>query len=82
LRPRAGAVIADRVIETILTAIERLDRSPARGRPGRRTGTRASVITRYSYIVIYEVDWQDIDVARIPHTAQRGPPAEDQAVPA
>ena len=76
LRPRAGPGLADRVVETILSAIERLDRSPARGRPGRRAGTRELLITRYAYIVIYEIDGDDINIARILHTAQRWPPSE------
>ncbi len=51
-RPRAGAFITDRIIETILAAIERLDARPMRGRAGRRAGTRELVISRYPYIVI------------------------------
>jgi toxin ParE1/3/4 len=74
LKPRAGVDTTDRVIATILTAIECLDRMPLHGRPGRRAGTRELVVTRYSYIVVYEVDGGDVNVARILHTAQQWPP--------
>jgi addiction module RelE/StbE family toxin len=74
LRPRAGAVITDGVIQTILAGIARLDTMPLCGRPGRRVGTRELVITRHPYIVIYRVVGNDVEIARILHTAQQWPP--------
>ena len=76
LKPRAGIIITDRVTETILTAIARLEPGPRRGRPGRVPGTRELLITRYPYIVIYEVDGDDVTVARILHQRMLWPRPE------
>ncbi len=73
LRPRAGNLVTDRVIETILEAIERLGRFPARGRPGRRSGTRELMITRYPYLVVYQENGTDVVIARVLHTRQLRP---------
>ena len=75
-RPRAGAAITDRILETILASIERLERQPMSGRPGRRAGTRELVITRYPYLVIYRLAGEDVEIARVLHQAQQWPPAE------
>ncbi len=77
LTPRAGVTITSRVLNTILTSIDRLERSPMRGRSGRVAGTRELLITRYPYLVIYEVDGADVTIARIMHTRQQWPPNED-----
>jgi toxin ParE1/3/4 len=74
LQPRAGPIVTDRVLDTILTAIERLDRMPFIGRPGRRAGTREMVITRYPYIVVYRVAGNDVEIARVLHQRMQWPP--------
>ena len=74
LRPRAGAAITDRILETILASIDRLERRPLSGRPGRRAGTRELVITRYPYLVVYRLVGEDVEIARVLHQAQQWPP--------
>ena len=70
---------ADRVIGTILKAINGLAMFPLIGRPGRVPETRERFVTRYPYRIIYHIDdeSQVIEVWRVLHNARRWPPADD-----
>ncbi len=72
--PRAGPIATNRVLEAILTTIERLNRLPFIGRIGRRMGTREMAITRYPYLVVYRVVGGDVEIARILHQSMQWPP--------
>jgi toxin ParE1/3/4 len=62
------------VVERIIDAIERLKEQPRPGRPGRVAGTRELVITRTSYIAVYEIIGDSIAVVRVIHGRQRWGP--------
>ena len=66
-------VAAARMVHRIRTAVKRLARFPALGRPGRVAGTRELVITGTPYIVPYRVKGDVVQVITILHTAQRWP---------
>jgi addiction module RelE/StbE family toxin len=71
---------AARVGRRILDAVEALADHPYRGRPGRVPGTRELVVTRFPYLIVYEVEADagepTIVVLRVLHGAMRWPPAE------
>jgi addiction module RelE/StbE family toxin len=69
---------ARRVVERIVTSIDRLADTPHVGRPGQRQGTRELVVTGTPYIVIYEIGDSDVVLLRLLHGAQRWPPEADQ----
>ena len=46
---------------------------PGMGRPGRISGTRELVVTRFPYILPYRVRGNAIEVLRIFHTARKWP---------
>jgi addiction module RelE/StbE family toxin len=46
---------------------------PNMGRPGRITGTRELVVTRFSYILPYRVRGGTVEVLRVFHTARQWP---------
>jgi addiction module RelE/StbE family toxin len=66
-------VAAARMVQRIRTAVKRLARFPALGRPGRVASTRELVITGTPYIVPYRVEGDVVQVITILHTAQRWP---------
>ena len=63
---------ADRVLGTILHAINGLALFPLMGRPGDVPTTRERVVTRYPYRIIYHIDEANevIEVWRVLHAAQ------------
>ena len=63
---------ADRVLGTILHAINGLALFPLMGRPGDVPTTRERVVTRYPYRIIYHIDEakEVIEVWRVLHAAQ------------
>ena len=63
---------ADRVLGTILHAINGLALFPLMGRPGDVPTTRDRVVTRYPYRIIYHIDEakEVIAVWRVLHAAQ------------
>ncbi|HEY1749649.1 MAG TPA: type II toxin-antitoxin system RelE/ParE family toxin [Caulobacteraceae bacterium] len=69
---------ADRILTRILDAIEMLETFPLMGRPGRVGGTRELVITRTSYIAVYEVVGETIAIVRVLHGRQEWPPPVDE----
>jgi toxin ParE1/3/4 len=46
---------------------------PNMGRPGRITGTRELVVTRFPYILPYRVRSSAVEILRIFHTARKWP---------
>lgn len=64
---------AERLMAHIRTAVERLARSPAIGRPGRVWGTRELIISGTPYIVPYRVAGEAVQIITILHSAQRWP---------
>lgn len=60
---------AQKVVQHIIRSIEQLKITPAMGRAGRVLRTRELIITKYPYIVPYQVRNNVIYVLRILHTA-------------
>ncbi|CCD88382.1 Addiction module toxin, RelE/StbE family [Bradyrhizobium sp. ORS 285] len=75
-----GAYIAEnnpaaaaRVVARIVVGVDSLAEHPAKGRPGRISGTRELVLTDIPYIVAYRVTPGSIEVLTVIHAAQRWP---------
>ena len=71
---RERPAAAERQVERVFAAVERLARFPHSGRPGRRIGTRELVISETPYLVPYRVRGEVIGVegpARAPTLAGR-----------
>jgi len=64
---------ASSVIARIFAAVDGLATYPLKGRQGRVTGTRELVIPRTSYIVVYRVRGQVVEILALQHTAQQWP---------
>ena len=67
--PAAAAALVDRVDEAVM----RLEDHPGLGRPGRRAGTRELVIAGSSYIAVYRIRRDTVQVLRVLHGAQKWP---------
>ncbi|WP_257170383.1 type II toxin-antitoxin system RelE/ParE family toxin [Bradyrhizobium sp. SRS-191] len=75
-----GAYIAEnnptaaaRVVARIVVGVDTLAEHPAKGRPGRISGTRELVLTDFPYIVAYREMPGSIEVLAVMHAAQRWP---------
>jgi toxin ParE1/3/4 len=64
---------ASDVAQTIYDACDGLSRFPHRGRKGRIDGTRELVFPGLPYIVVYRVNDQVVEIARIYHGAEDWP---------
>lgn len=71
--PRAAA----RIVSSIATAVDRLARHPAMGRPGRVTGTRELVVPSTPYIIPYRVRGDFVEILRVFHAARKWPRSFD-----
>ena len=60
-------VAARSVLDEICQAAERLRDFPMLGHPGRRSGTRELVLTRYPYILIYRLTQKRIGIVTVLH---------------
>ncbi len=69
--------VASRVGIRIMDAADGLARYPLQGRPGRITGTRELVIPRTSYLLVYRVRGQVVEVLALQHAAQQRPESFD-----
>jgi len=58
------------VIKHIISSIEKLKENPAMGRAGRVLRTRELVITKFPYIVPYQVRGNNIYILRVLHTSR------------
>jgi toxin ParE1/3/4 len=66
-----NASAAARVGDTIRASFELLRRYPYAGRPGRSLGTREKSVTRYPYVIVYELPEPGVVVILgVYHTAQ------------
>ncbi len=64
---------ADRLVQSIITAVESLQPHPELGRKGRANATRDLVIPGTPYIVVYRLRSAHIQVLAIFHSARRWP---------
>jgi toxin ParE1/3/4 len=64
---------AERVVNLIVEATERLKQHPSLGRPGRVTGTRELVVPGTPYIIPYRVHTGVIEIIRVFHAARKWP---------
>jgi addiction module RelE/StbE family toxin len=64
---------AQRMVERIRVAVERLTGFPASGRPGRVADTRELIISGTPYIVPYRVNGDVVQIITLLHSAQRWP---------
>lgn len=68
---------ADRIVGTILAAINGLTQFPLIGRQGEAPTTRERIVTRYPYRIVYHIEGDTIEVWRVVHGAQQWPPTVD-----
>ena len=61
---------AQQVVEYIIDSVEKLKDNPSIGRAGRVLRTRELVISKYPYIVPYQVRENNIYVLRVLHTSR------------
>jgi toxin ParE1/3/4 len=71
--PRAAA----KIVKSIATAVDRLAKHPAMGRPGRVTGTRELVVPNTPYVIPYRVRGNFVEVLRVFHAARKWPGSFD-----
>jgi toxin ParE1/3/4 len=64
---------AERIVDDIFAATDRLASFPAMGRPGRVLGTRELVVSKTPYIVPYRVRSQVVEIIRVLHGACKWP---------
>ena len=64
---------ATRMLSRIRQAALRLEQFPQLGRPGEQANARELVVARSSYIVVYRLDGDAIEILRVLHGAQRQP---------
>jgi len=64
---------AERIVDDIFVATDRLASFPAMGRPGRVIGTRELVVSNTPYIVPYRVRGHVVEVIRVLHGARKWP---------
>ena len=62
---------AQNVVKYILECIEKLKDNPSIGRAGRVLRTRELVISKYPYIVPYQVRDNNVYVLRVLHTSRK-----------
>ena len=61
---------AQEVVKHILSCIEKLKENPSIGRAGRVLRTREFVVSKYPYIVPYQVRDNDVYILRVLHTSR------------
>jgi toxin ParE1/3/4 len=66
-------VAAARLVERIVSSVERLKNHPAAGRPGRLPNTRELVVAGTPYIVPYRIRGQTVEILRVFHGARKCP---------
>lgn len=64
---------AERIVDDIFAATDRLAVFPAMGRPGRVLGTRELVVSNTPYIVPYRVRGQTVEIIRVLHGSRKWP---------
>jgi toxin ParE1/3/4 len=61
---------ARRVVQRIRTAVTRLRTFPASGRTGEVPGTMELIIPGVSYVVVYRITSDEVEILRVFHTSQ------------
>jgi toxin ParE1/3/4 len=64
---------ADTLLDRIFSAVERLERFPETGRPGRVPGTRELVIVPTPFLVAYRIRRSNIEILSLLHGARKWP---------
>lgn len=64
---------AQTVAKASVAAAADLSKFPARGRPGRLSGTRELVVARLPFVIVYRIREHDVQILRVVHTARRWP---------
>ena len=64
-------IAAKKVIEKIISDIDILKINPSLGRMGRILRTRELVISKYPYIIPYQIDNCNIYILRVLHTSKK-----------
>ncbi len=64
---------ADRIVDRVFEASDRLARYPASGRPGRVLGTRELVVPGTPYILPYRVYGRTVEIIRVLHGSRKWP---------
>jgi toxin ParE1/3/4 len=62
--------VAQSTVRTVYNRIRSLKKTPYRGRPGHRTGTRELTLAPLPYVVVYAVKNEAVEVLHIYHGAQ------------
>ena len=70
------ASAAKAVTGRIVSAVERLERFPGSGRPGRVSGTRELIPAQLPYVIVYETTDRTVRVLRVLHAARSWPPLQ------
>lgn len=60
-------------VEHLVHSVAQLATHPNLGRPGRVSGTRELVITRFPYVVPYRIREGSVEVLRVFHTSRSWP---------
>jgi len=68
-----SAAAAERMLETIFSAVEILESYPSAGRRGRVTGTRELVVLRTPFLIPYRVQRGTIQILALLHGARKWP---------
>jgi toxin ParE1/3/4 len=68
-KPEAAFSIA----RIIVAAVDRLERNPRLGRPGRHPGTRELIIPGTPYLIPYRIDRNAIQILAVFHSARLWP---------
>jgi toxin ParE1/3/4 len=66
---------ADSPVGRVMAAVSSLLRVPEIGRTGRRAGTRELVVSRTSYVAVYRLRGDIIEILPVLHGRQRWPDA-------
>jgi toxin ParE1/3/4 len=66
--------VADRIIDRIGAAADRLDRHPLMGRGGKAPDSREFTVSGTRYFLVYYVRSEDVEIARVVHSARDWPP--------
>ena len=64
--PAAATDVENRIVE----AVETLADFPAKGRVGKRDGTRELVVHRTSCLIVYRIEAEAIGIVRVWHTSR------------
>ena len=62
--------LSESTVRTICARITALKRSPHRGRPGQRSGTRELPLSPLPYVVVYVVKLEAVEILHIYHGSQ------------